>query len=103
MKKRTFEVYNPEVDTEHLELWSGRLPGTRLEQIEWAQELADLSGKEVRINAWVAWPSRPAEPMPWYDKLWFAVTYGLAAITILILLMGFVVAIWAGMTGNIQP
>jgi hypothetical protein len=99
--KREYEVYNPEVDKEHLELWGGALPGTRMEQIQWAHDLANLTGKEVRINAYNAFPARPSEPMSWGDKLWYGFWIVFWGFVALVLLAGCLIGGYAYLTGNI--
>lgn len=94
--KKIYEDYDPNKDTEHITIWDGRKPATRDELIQWAGELANLSGKRVRINAMNIVPSEHK------STDWLAVAgWAIGALFVLTLLLGIGVAAIAALTGNI--
>jgi hypothetical protein len=95
--KKQYKDYNPETDTEHLELLHGTLPATRDEQIAFAQALANKTGKRVNINAYSAVPSSPPEPLEPFAVICSVI----GGAFLLILLAGAIITVLATITGNL--
>lgn len=91
-----YENYDPSKDTEHLEIWRGRTPGNRAEQIQWAGELANKTGKRVRINGMDIVPSPPPKPVDMIN----VVGWVIGGAFVLILILGLVITLAAILTGN---
>ena len=94
MKKKIYEDYDPSKDTEHKQLWGGRLAGTRNEQIQMAGQLANKTGKRVNINAISIVPDAPHKP----TDLFFVIGWVLGVAFLLIVLLGVAVSILAALT-----
>jgi hypothetical protein len=94
MKKKIYEDYDPSKDIEHKELWSGRLAGTRNEQIQMAGQLANKTGKRVNINAISIIPDSPDKPI----DLVFVIGWVFGIGFLLIVLLGVAVTIIAALT-----
>lgn len=94
--KMYYENYDPSKDTEHLEIWGGRTPGNRDELIQWAGELANKTGKRVRINAMDIVPSPPPKPVDIINVAGSVI----GVVFVLILILGLVITLAAILTGN---